>query len=205
VPKKVGRVKKDTSHAHVLDDEDDEMLLLDKPAVSQKPSQTAGIDNAGSETEDSDEELLLDKAAPAKKRRLSKDKGFEPLPTPARSQSPAIDNGREPGRIIGTTYPLKDFKANISRGDLVTKAVEDFAFVIRQIVTRPFAHRRQEECLECLRLMRDTCLKASLMHFTVDYLANLAIGRRDRRMEYVSVLSWPSSFFTLTIRLQFPP
>jgi ATP-dependent DNA helicase 2 subunit 2 len=81
------------------------------------------------------------------------------LPTPDRSPSPEVEAGRAHGRIIGSTYPLKDFMNNLKRGDLVSKAVEDMAVVIREIVMKPFATKRQEELIKCLKSMRDTCLK----------------------------------------------
>ncbi|TFK76643.1 SPOC domain-like protein [Pluteus cervinus] len=69
-----------------------------------------------------------------------------------------IDPGRAPGRIIGSTWPLKDFKNNTSRGDVVTKAVEDLAWVITDIVTKPFAMKRADEMIECMKTLRNTCL-----------------------------------------------
>lgn len=100
-----------------------------------------------------------------------------PLPTPARSISPVIDPGRAPGRIIGSTYPLADFKKNLVQGDVVTKAVEDLGVVITEIVMRPFSSRRSEELLECMTALRDTSLKVRgfvgtiiLMHILI-YLA----------------------------------
>ncbi|PPQ90435.1 hypothetical protein CVT25_014953 [Psilocybe cyanescens] len=174
-PKKVAKAKRE-DYARVAEDEDDEMLLLDRkqPASSRTQSQMnivqgessssahakvgAAKAKEGSETEDDDdeEEMLLDKkktppAAPASSSR-------DPLPTPARSLSPQIDAGRAPGRIIGNTYPLKDFKKNIARGDLVTKAVEDLAAVITEVVMKPFATRRTDEMLECMSFLRGTCL-----------------------------------------------
>ena len=54
---------------------------------------------------------------------------------------------------------MKDFKENLSHGDIVTKAVNDMAYVIKDIVMKPFAYRRQDEMLECMRELRSTCLK----------------------------------------------
>ncbi|KAF5356130.1 hypothetical protein D9756_004280 [Leucocoprinus leucothites] len=108
---------------------------------------------------DEDENLLLSKAAnksPATPEPSSRRGG--PLPTPARSPSPQIDPGRAPGRIIGSTYPLKDFQKNLSQGDVVTKAVADLSEVITEIVMKPFASRRHKEMIECMHTLRDTCL-----------------------------------------------
>lgn len=73
--------------------------------------------------------------------------------------SPDVDPGRAPGRIIGSTYPLRDFKTNLAQGDVVTKAVEDMGVIIKEVVLRPFASRRHKEMIECMIAMRDTSLK----------------------------------------------
>jgi ATP-dependent DNA helicase 2 subunit 2 len=174
VPKKVVKTRKD-GHVHAKDD-DDNLLLLDrkKPASNVRLSQAsptaaktkADVVNADdSETEDEDEEeMLLDMkkptATPAPKPRNN-----QPLPTPARSMSPQVNPGRAPGRIIGSTYPLADFKKNIAQGDVVTKAVEDLGAVITEIVMRPFSSRRSAELLDCMKVLRDTCLKVCGLWF----------------------------------------
>jgi ATP-dependent DNA helicase 2 subunit 2 len=154
VPKKVTRQRKD-GHVRARDD-DEEMLLLDakppKRTASQSQAQTSPSKKpvaADSDTDDSDADESPDK----------KLKNGQPLPTPERSVSPAIDPGRAPGRIIGTTYPLQDFQKNISQGDVVSKAVEDLGFVIKEIVMKPFSSRRNDELLECVAVFRDTALK----------------------------------------------
>ena len=165
VPKKVARTRKD-GHVHAQAD-DEEMLLLDKkspPKGTQSPVQiTHGkvspfkAANAGSDTEDDDSgQMLLDKPTETGRRN-------QPLPTPARSMSPQFDPGRASGRIIGTTYPLADFQKNIAQGDVVSKAVEDLAFVIKEIVMRPFSSRRSAELLECMTVLRDISLKVCLI------------------------------------------
>lgn len=164
VPKKVTKVRKD-GHVHARD-EDEDMLLLDKMApVSRKgkepaPSSQVAASSTPARTtkkpsdddseteEESDQELLLLDKRPA-----------NPLPTPDRSMSPDVDPGRAPGRIIGATYPLRDFKKNLAQGDVVTKAVEDMGVLIKEVVLRPFASRRHKEMLDCMVAMRDTCLK----------------------------------------------
>ncbi|KZT24684.1 SPOC domain-like protein [Neolentinus lepideus HHB14362 ss-1] len=144
VPKKVARQRKD---GHVrAPDEDEDMLLLDKipPRTQSQLRASASAqrlpvkDGSGSETED-DEELLLDQGAKPSKE----------LPT----------SGPEPGRIVGRTQPLEDFRRNLVSGDLVSKAVEDLGWVVRDIVLKPFASRRTEELLQCLRELREVCLK----------------------------------------------
>lgn len=158
VPKRVTRQRKD-GHVRAREDDDDEMLLLD----AQPPKRTASQSQAqaspskkpskvDSDTDDDDDDE-------------SSSKKGQTLPTPARSVSPAIDPGRAPGRIIGTTYPLKDFQKNISQGDVVSKAVEDLGFVIKEIVMKPFSSRRYDELLECMTIFRDTALQVRLSSY----------------------------------------
>ncbi|KAK0446455.1 SPOC domain-like protein [Desarmillaria tabescens] len=181
VPKKVTRTRKD-GHVHARDD-DEEMLLLDHKAPttttqselrvveeptpsSSKEEQNMTTNEDDSATEESEEEeILLDKAPPKK--------GSNPLPTPARSISPQVDPGREPGRIVGTIYPLKDFQKNLVAKDLVTKAVEDLAFVVTEIVMRPFSSRRTDELIECMKAMRDTCLNEDEIDAWNEFLLEL--------------------------------
>lgn len=108
------------------------------------------MDVDGSDTEEDEEMLLLE----ARQIR-------NPLPTPSADEDEdmQIPNERDPGRIIGRSYPLKDFKNNVARGDVVTKAVEDLAFVVKDVVLRPFAGRRTAEMLECLTELRKTALE----------------------------------------------
>ncbi|KAF9480417.1 SPOC domain-like protein [Pholiota conissans] len=160
VPKRVTRAKKDT-HAHAHDDDDDDMLLLDEKKPSANASHydivgaSAIIQGKGVEIEDDDDDLMehkkLSMATPAN------EKGG-PLPTLARSISPLVDPGIAPGRIIGNTYPLKDFKKNLAQGDVVTKAVEDLSSIIVEVVMRPFGSRRTQEMLDCMIQLRNTCL-----------------------------------------------
>jgi ATP-dependent DNA helicase 2 subunit 2 len=166
VPKRIAKARKDGHvHAH---DEDDNLLLLDRKKASEKSfihvaeassssSKTKTIVNAeDSETEDDDKDLLPNKPSTP----LPLPKNVALLPTPARSLSPQVDPGRAPNRIIGTTYPLKDFKKNIAQGVVVTKAVEDLSAVITEIVMRPFASsRRKSELLECMTALRKTSLE----------------------------------------------
>ncbi|KAG1825465.1 SPOC like C-terminal domain-containing protein [Suillus subaureus] len=163
VPKKATKVRKD-GHVRAMD-EDDDMLLLDKkpvasrkgkePAASQvpvssklaRPAKKSAASDSETEEESDQEPLLLNK------------RPFNALPTPERSMSPDVDPGRAPGRIIGSTYPLRDFKTNLAQGDVVTKAVEDMGVIIKEVVLRPFASRRHKEMIECMIAMRDTSLK----------------------------------------------
>lgn len=154
-----------------VQDQDEDMILLDQKGSVRKrpvvalPSQSgiadASTSRAGkkivsaddSETEsESDGELLLE----------SKPKPSAPgLPTPTASPEPEPDPQRASGRIIGNAYPLRDFRQNLKQGDVVTKAVEDFGIVVREIVGRPFASRRKDEMVECLKELREACLRVS--------------------------------------------
>ncbi|KAI0932900.1 hypothetical protein AcW2_001392 [Taiwanofungus camphoratus] len=165
VPKKVVKARKD-SHVRARD-EDEDMILLDKlprrnqlyASASQllasdqrnggsqpgkQRARKAEPDSSETEPESDNEELLLNRG------KLST------LPTPAPELESEVEPepGRAPGRIVGTTYPLADFKRNIARGDVVTKAVEDLGVVIKEIVLRPFASRRTGELLECMKELR---------------------------------------------------
>ncbi|EMD41347.1 hypothetical protein CERSUDRAFT_146244 [Gelatoporia subvermispora B] len=173
VPAKVTRARKD-GHVRARD-EDEDMLLLDKtakrpptssqmpttqrafasqhagpsPKAKRKPEARSGDDSSATESEtepESDAEDLL----------VNKGKGAH-LPTPTRSPEP--DRGRASGRIIGNTYPLDDFRQNIARGDVVTKAVEDLGDIIKEVVAKPFASRRTEEMLQCMRVLRKVALE----------------------------------------------
>ncbi|KAF9457458.1 SPOC like C-terminal domain-containing protein [Collybia nuda] len=184
VPKKVAKARKD-GHVHATD-EDEDFLLLDRkqpisparaqihitqaPPTSPSKRKAPTINPDDSETEEEDEEeMLLDKPmVPPLDARNS-----HPLPTPARSLSPQVDPGRAPGRIIGSTYPLADFKKNLAQGDLVTKAVEDLGAVITEIVMRPFSSRRSKELLDCMAALRDTCLKEDEVDAWNAFLVNL--------------------------------
>lgn len=146
---------------HVLArNDDDELLLLDdkppKRTQTQIQTQNTSTKKPAAEAQGSDTEDDSDSEQPASK----KPNYGQALPTPTRSLSPIdIDPGRAPGRIIGATYPLQDFQKNLSQGDVVSKAVEDLGFVIKEIVMKPFASRRNGELLECMTTFRDVALK----------------------------------------------
>ena len=161
VPKKVLKTRKD-GHVRATD-EDEDMILLDgkgppqnradtttSPTASRAPKPQATSDSE-TEPESEGEELLL----------ATKPKGGPGLPTPTASPQPELDPQRAPGRIIGNTFPLRDFRKNLAQGDVVTKAVEDMGVVVREIVERPFSGRRKDEIVECLTILRETCLKVS--------------------------------------------
>jgi ATP-dependent DNA helicase 2 subunit 2 len=80
------------------------------------------------------------------------------LPTPSPEPRIVTDPQRAPGRIIGLAAPLADFRDNIVQGDVVTKAVEDLGWVVKEVILRPFAGRRHTEMIECLNELRGVCL-----------------------------------------------
>ncbi len=169
VPKRVARPRKN-DHMRAQDG-DDEVLLLDRvvpssarphsqpeasgsrvqrqisPAAAKKTD--AGMRDNDSETEpESDEDVWL----PSNKTSAK-------LPTPSPEPTMVVDSQRAPGRIIGMATPLTDFKLNISQGDVVSKAVEDLGWVVKEVVLRPSAHRRHAEMIECLNELRKVCLQ----------------------------------------------
>ena len=164
VPKRVARPRK-KDHARAQND-DDEILLLDRVApsthsqpsnsrlqpetsapTSKRPIPTKGTDDSETEPESDDEVWVSSSKKGAK------------LPTPSPEPNIVTDPQRPPGRIIGLAKPLADFKDNISQGDVVSKAVEDLGWVVKEVVLRPFAGRRHAEMIECLNELREVCLQ----------------------------------------------
>ncbi|CAL1697373.1 unnamed protein product [Somion occarium] len=134
-----------------------------------------------SETETEDEDyILLDKevGGPSKiTDEEGKEKEPSPLLTPTSKRSISLelepDLGREPGRIIGLAYPLTDFKKNIVGGDLVSKAVEDLAWVIKSVVQKPFTWKRSEEMLGCMKELRKVALQEDEIDAWNEFLRDL--------------------------------
>ena len=69
----------------------------------------------------------------------------------------------------------------------MNKAVEDLSVVITKIVMRPFANRRKDEMMECMKAMRDTCLKVGWWHSSHDYLIKSHAGGRNQCLEFVCI------------------
>ncbi|KAG8984122.1 ATP-dependent DNA helicase II subunit 2 [Tulasnella sp. JGI-2019a] len=124
-------------------------------------------DNRGSDTEDED-----DDAGPptrsTKPRPMPQPK--PQLPTPSKSPADAVkksppksrtrvETDIRPGRIIGNAFPLDDFRNNLERGDVVSKALQDMGVVITEIVEESFSTQRYDEAISCMKEMRDTALK----------------------------------------------
>jgi ATP-dependent DNA helicase 2 subunit 2 len=177
-PKTVHRARKDAHQAG--EDDDDELIDLGAPVPTREPvPHPYGLSTEAPEkaelAQDSETEAESDaeiEASPQKKQKTEFAKFVKTpspkaarqaaLPTPARSSpaaSPPSDEGRAPGRIIGNTTPLEDFKTNLEEGDVVSQAVRDLGAVIKEIIMKPFASRRHQEMLECMKEMRKVALE----------------------------------------------
>ncbi|KAI0089844.1 SPOC like C-terminal domain-containing protein [Irpex rosettiformis] len=202
VPKRIAYTRKD-GHVRARDEGEDLLLLDNQPvkkrkvsgtqSQSQYPSQArespksqqksqrsqkkrrSGDDSSATESEtepESDREDLLSlNPKPQKTPSMGKD-GRLPTP-PSRSLSPAQGDDRLPGRIVGLEFPLEDFRTNIASGDLVTKAVEDLAFVIKKIVLEPLSGRRHKEMLQCLKELRKVASEEDEIDAWNDFLIDL--------------------------------
>ena len=147
---------------------------LNKPefeSSSDGKGKAKAINQDDSETEDDDEDYVtvqmivddkFDELSPNSAIPNFSSQHGRSLPISSSSLSPYIDPGRAPGRVIGTTHPLEDFEKYLSQGNIVSKAVSDLFEAILEILMRPFASRRHKEMIECMKAMRDVCLKVSL-------------------------------------------
>ncbi|KAH6917672.1 hypothetical protein BKA70DRAFT_1556132 [Coprinopsis sp. MPI-PUGE-AT-0042] len=82
-------------------------------------------------------------------------------PAPSRSTSPpptkrakVAPSGDEDGDV-----DMDDAPKNLRQGDVVTKVVEDMGAVIIEVVMKPFAKRRHEEMMVCMKEMRKVSLE----------------------------------------------
>ena len=186
VPKRVVKPRRKDGHVYASGD-DNEPLLLEKlqrtqsqlrrsqsrfsmsqsqfnpasPKSQRRTQKVVNSDDSATETEDEDE-ILLDKAGPS---TVKSEKAATPplTPDPKEDQSQEVHLGKAPGRIIGEAYPLTDFKKNIADGDIVSKAVEDLGLVIQDIVVKPFAYKRNEEMLDCMKAFRLVALQVCFL------------------------------------------
>ncbi|KAF8575921.1 ku80-like protein [Ramaria rubella] len=193
------RATKRRKDGHVAGEDNDEDLIdLGAPVTPQEapilpspqvsPRRTTNIDaDSATEGESDDDKAekpthpsVLGNALPREPMTPVNPKSLPQLnpalPTPARSPaslSPTPDPGRAPGRIIGNTSPLQDFKQNIKEGDVVSQAVRDLGEVIKEVITKPFASRRHGEMLECLKEMRHVALHEDEINEWNVFLRNL--------------------------------
>lgn len=79
------------------------------------------------------------------------------------------DEEEEKPLIIGMTNPLEDFRAATASGsDVVSEAAAQLADVIKELVVGPqFPNRRKAELIECMKLLRQTCIKVSHDHVKI--------------------------------------
>lgn len=177
-PKTTVKRRKD---AHVPGEDDDELIDLGAPVsarepirhpsgnLTTQPNKSIVQDDGSATEEESDvEDMELERKVTHAEPSISK-KPSSPeieidsetkeamLPTPSGSPYPEVD--RAPGRIIGNSHPLRDFRENIKQGDVVTEAVRDLSAVIKEVVTKPFASRRHKEMIECMGEMRRVALE----------------------------------------------
>ncbi|KAH7104333.1 SPOC domain-like protein [Auriculariales sp. MPI-PUGE-AT-0066] len=146
---------------------------------SESQTQPAGngeaVEGADSETEDEEDQLVAGvsskPASPAKPSRP---------PVQQRTPSPSPEPVH---RIIGTDYPMRDFRKNIkTRGDIVSTLVAELGMVVQETVLGAFASRRHNEMVECLRLYRDTAIKEDEIDSWNVYLPKLKeLCTRDER------------------------
>lgn len=87
------------------------------------------------------------------------------LESQTQSQGGVVGADRPAGHLVGFTNPLADFKACAKDSAKITQAVDDFGHAIVTIVHRPFASKRYNEMVDCLRVLRSTCLKVG---FSID-------------------------------------
>lgn len=99
-----------------------------------------------------------------------------------------VGEGAKDNRIIGNVHPLYDFEQNISRGDVVSKAVEDLGNVIMEIVEGSFSSQRFQEALDCMKIMRKTAAEVrGAWSMIVSVFLTARSGGRGERMEQVSL------------------
>ncbi|KAI5114682.1 hypothetical protein M0805_002122, partial [Coniferiporia weirii] len=181
----VPRQRKD---GHVLAEDDDNELLLDHPQSTplsttqyQNRKLSQGGDDKGETKEkmDVDSETEPESEAEMSKVRLEEgdDTLSQAVSSPGvnadESQSIVIHDGRTSGRIVGTAHPLRDFKDGVQATNLQEKAISDLAFVIKDIIVKPFASRREEEMIECMLELRLVCLNGGNLDAWNSFLRDL--------------------------------
>ncbi|KAF7319822.1 Ku domain-containing protein [Mycena kentingensis (nom. inval.)] len=192
VPKKVAKTKAH-GHAHAQDDDGETLLLpstskwanapepVMRTASAASPTKNKAKAN-GHDSDEEDEDVEMQDASKSNGHALGSGRS-SPAATVADvddsnsmdvvDASLGIDAGRAPGRIIGTARPLADFKETLSRGDMVSKAVEDMCAVISELVVKPFASRRHAELMECMVALRHTCLHEDEIEAWNEFLPDL--------------------------------
>ncbi|KAG8851859.1 ATP-dependent DNA helicase II subunit 2 [Tulasnella sp. 330] len=122
------------------------------------------LSDNGNDTEDDDDDGLVPPMGSTRPAQKPKPQLPTPSKSPAAKKSPPKSRTRaeadiRPGRIIGNAFPLDDFKSNLERGDVVSKALQDMGDVITEIVEESFSTQRYDEALSCMKEMRNTALQ----------------------------------------------
>jgi ATP-dependent DNA helicase 2 subunit 2 len=157
----------------LVDDREDEPLLLGPAPVL--PKQIAPDWNSPSkhdrEGESAEDEIPAGPspkyaaASPVPKQESPR-KGAKATSTALSTEDDDTlvkDEEEEKPLLIGITNPLEDFRAATASGsDVVSEAVVQLADVIKELVVGPqFPNRRKSELIECMKLLRETCIKVS--------------------------------------------
>jgi ATP-dependent DNA helicase 2 subunit 2 len=158
----------------LVDDREDEPLLLGPAPVL--PKQIAPDWNGSSKHQDREGESAEDEvpAGPSPKyaaaspvpKQESPRKGAKATSTalPTEGDDTLVkDEEEEKPLLIRTANPLEDFRAATASGsDVVTEAAAQLADVIKELVVGPqFPNRRKAELIECMKVLRETCIKVS--------------------------------------------
>ena len=213
MPKRVLRTRKD---GHVrAEDDDDELLLLDRPnpankAKSASPTKNGAGTSANSSKKQTTEKMDVDSSTEPESdgeeaSKAKEEKRTVQLPSPeptisngtfpqsqsqsqsqgqsqsqSQSQSQALDLdvGKQPGHIIGSARPLRDFKQCVKEGDnaKILQAISELGEFIQSVLSQPFARLRHEEMIECMKELRVSCLKVCAFLYAHDLLRTCVLS-----------------------------
>ncbi|KZV74777.1 SPOC domain-like protein [Peniophora sp. CONT] len=164
VPKKARRARKD-EHVHANDEgEDEELLIANAPVApstfAPKPVSRSRSQAASQSQRRTKHDSDIDEEADEDFEMIDMREGEEGKSEGSGSglATPPPDPQRPSGRLIGLANPAADLRANLARGDVVTKAVSDTFHAILTILRKPFASRRTDELKSLLRELREACL-----------------------------------------------
>lgn len=104
--------------------------------------------------------------SPLLKQESPRKPNLNTSPTPATGSKGALvkEEDEEKPPLVGTVRPLEDFRlATASGGDVISEAVTQLAEVITELAIKPkFPNKRKAELLECMKALRETCIKVGL-------------------------------------------
>ena len=146
--------------------------------AAESQSQAA---NGGDESATEDEEDVV-AAPPSNGAATAKPSSPQKPSLPSAQQRTPSPSPEPVHRIIGTDYPMRDFRKNLkTRGDIVSTLVAELGMVVQETVLGAFASRRHNEMVECLRLYRDTALRVrGIDCWGSSDSPSLFLGGRDR-------------------------